>query len=79
VLDVDPGYGGFDLEFDGHRIESSTRRFAVSMEDGYATLVSLRESDTGLGGLRDRGLITDSPRLLARDARATSSTSKAPG
>jgi NAD+ kinase len=79
VLDVDPGYGGFDLEFDGHRIESSTRRFAVSMEDGYATLVSLRESDTGLGGLRDRGLITDSPRLLARDARTTSSTSKAPG
>jgi hypothetical protein len=41
--------------------------------------VSLRESDTGLGGLRDRGLITDSPRLLARDARTTSSTSKAPG
>jgi NAD+ kinase len=69
VLDVDSGYGGFDLEVDGHRVDSAARRFAVSMQDDYATLVGLGDPDSGLPRLRKRGLITDSPRVLARDAR----------
>jgi NAD+ kinase len=69
VLDVDSGHGGFDLEVDGHRVESSAKRFAVSMQDDYATLVRLGDPDSGLPGLRRRRLITDSPRVLARDAR----------
>jgi NAD+ kinase len=70
VLDVDPGWGGFDIELDGHRMETSARRFALTMERDYATLVGLGEPDSGLRGLRARGLIADSPRVLARDARA---------
>jgi NAD+ kinase len=71
VLDVDPGHGGFELEMDGRRVESTARRFEVSIEAGYATLVGLGDPDSGLSGLRRRGLITDSPRVLARDARTT--------
>jgi NAD+ kinase len=71
VLDVDPGHGGFDLEVDGHRVESTASRFEVSTEDGYAILVGLGDPDCGLPALRRRGLITDSPRVLARDTRAT--------
>jgi len=70
VLSVDPGWGGFDLELDGHTVDSDSRRFVVSLERDYATLVGLGEPDTGLPGLRKRGLLTDSPRVLARDARA---------
>jgi NAD+ kinase len=69
VLEVDPGHGGFDVEVDGHRLDSAAKRFALSMQDDYATLVGLGEHDSGLPGLRRRGLITDSPRVLARDAR----------
>jgi NAD+ kinase len=78
VLDVDSGHGGFDLEVDGHRVESAARRFVVSMQDDYATLVGLGDPDSGLPGLRRRGLITDSPRVLARDAR-THPVAQTPG
>jgi NAD+ kinase len=70
VLDVDPGHGGFDLEIDGRRLESTARRFTVSIEDGYSTLVGFGAPDSGLPSLRRRGLITDSPRVLAREGRA---------
>jgi NAD+ kinase len=66
---VDPVHGGFDLEVDGHRVQSTASRFAVSTEDGYATLVGLGDPDTGLTGLRRRGLVTDSPRVIARERR----------
>jgi NAD+ kinase len=69
TLDVDPGHGGFDFEVDGHRVESTAKRFAVRTEADYATLVGLGEPDSGIPGLRRRGLISDSPRVLARDAR----------
>jgi NAD+ kinase len=69
VLNVAPGHGGFDLEVDGHRVDSAARRFVVSMQDDYATLIGLGDPDSGLPRLRSRGLVTDSPRVLARDAR----------
>jgi NAD+ kinase len=69
MLEVDPVHGGFDVEVDGQPVASTARRFEVRMKDGYATLVSLAEPDSGVTGLRQRGLITDSPRVLARDAR----------
>jgi NAD+ kinase len=72
VLELDPGYGGFDFEVDGQSVDSTATRFEVSIEEGYATLVGLEHPDSGVTGLRRRGLITDSPRVLARDARLTS-------
>jgi hypothetical protein len=70
TVEVDPGHGGFDLEVDGHRVESTATRFSLSMEDGYATLVGVGEPDSSLPNLRRRGLIADSPRVLSRDSRA---------
>lgn len=69
TLDVDPGHGRFDLEIDGQALRSDAKRFTVGIEDGYVTLVGLGAPDSGLPRLRERGLITDSPRVLARDAR----------
>jgi NAD+ kinase len=80
TLDVDPGHGEFDLEIDGHSRHSNATRFTVGIEDGYATLVGLGAPDTGLPRLRQRGLISDSPRVLARDARnAHRASGPAPG
>jgi len=70
TLEVHPGYGGFDLEIDGFHVDSTARSFVVSSEHAHATLVSLGEISTGIAVLRERGLITDSPRLLLRDSRA---------
>jgi NAD+ kinase len=70
TLEVHPGHGGFYLDIDGFRVETEAQRFAVSNEHSYATLVGLDDSRTGIPGLRERGLISDSPRLLGRDNRA---------
>lgn len=70
TLDAHPGYSGFDVEIDGHvgRVEGT--RFVLELVESMATLVAVGEPDLGLAALRRRGLITDSPRVLARDDRA---------
>jgi NAD+ kinase len=71
TLDARPGYGGFDIEVDGHQakgIEATT--FTITLVENKATLVGMAEPGLGIEALRRRGLITDSPRVLARDERA---------
>jgi hypothetical protein len=70
TLQIHPGYGGFDLEIDGFRVDTQTQRFSVSSHDAYATLAVLDDSSFGLPWLRERGLISDSPRVAARKSRA---------
>ncbi|MDQ6818074.1 MAG: NAD(+)/NADH kinase [Actinomycetota bacterium] len=70
TLEVHPGHGGFGLAIDGFRVDTEAQRFVVSSEHAYATLVGLTDSRTGLPRLRERGLISDSPRVLARDNQA---------
>jgi NAD+ kinase len=70
TLGVHPGRGGFYLHIDGFRVETEAQRFAVRSENGYATLVALDDSGTGLPALRERGLISDSPRVIGREHRA---------
>jgi len=70
TIDVHPGYTGFDIEIDGRPRGTEQQRFSLTMRDERLTLVTLSESGHGLGPLRRRGLIADSPRILARDARA---------
>ena len=70
TLDAHPGHGGFDLEVDGFDCDTAAERFVVSHVAQYTTLVDLGEVNTGLTGLRGRGLIADSPRVLFRDGRA---------
>jgi NAD+ kinase len=68
--EVHPGWGGFDIEIDGHTSEVQGTKFAFAVAPGKATLVMLGEPGLGLTGLRERGLIADSPRIVARDERA---------
>jgi NAD+ kinase len=70
TLVVHPGHSGFDLTVDGFYIETTAERFVVSSEGAFTTLVGLVDPRSGLSGLRERGLISDSPRVKARDRQA---------
>lgn len=69
-LATQPGFGGFDLEADGHPVENAATEIAMSLQADRGTLVAFGELGNGLASLRRRGLIADSPRVLARDERA---------
>jgi NAD+ kinase len=68
-LDVYPGFGGFDVEIDGSTTDIQGRSYMMSITPGKATLVMLDRPGHGLNMLRARGLIADSPRMVARDVR----------
>ena len=70
TVDVTPGHAGFVVEIDGFRTTPATRRFRITLEPDVATLVGFDPGGRGLAQLRGRRLITDSPRILARDDRA---------
>jgi NAD+ kinase len=67
---VHPSFAGFDVELDGHVYPTEATDFTVTLEEKKVTLVSFGGLGMGLSALRERHLITDSPRVLARDARA---------
>jgi len=69
---VHPSFAGFDVELDGHVYPMEATDFTISLEEDKVTLVSFGELGLGLSSLRERRLITDSPRVLARDARTAS-------
>jgi NAD+ kinase len=71
TVDVTPGYAGFVVEIDGFRTMPSARRFRITLEPDVATLVSFDPGGRGLAPLRGRRLVADSPRILARDDRAS--------
>jgi NAD+ kinase len=68
-----PGNGGARVEVDGQigavldRLEPVT--FALRLEPGFATLVSLGEDESVIAGLRRRRILIDSPRIVVRDER----------
>jgi NAD+ kinase len=70
TIEVSPGFGGFDIEIDGRKREGEERRLRLALHPDKLTLVTFEDSGRGLTGLRKRRLITDSPRVLARDDRA---------
>ena len=70
TVEVHPGFAGFDVEIDGREHEGEERSFRVALHPDKLTLVTFGASGRGLTGLRKRRLITDSPRVLARDDRA---------
>lgn len=68
-LAIDPGHGTVRYEIDGRRTAIETRELTVRRRAEYATLVRLADEEPRLTGLRRRGLLLDSPRVLVRDAR----------
>jgi NAD+ kinase len=77
IVEVHPSFGGFDIEIDGHTHPLTALAYRLSLHDDKLTLVSVGELGLGIAGLRKHGLITDSPRVLARDARAAHTPDRA--
>ena len=75
VLEVFPGWGGFDVEIDGQTVEIEATKFELGLVPDRATLVAIGDPELGFAPLRRRGLIADSPRVLARDEREKRETS----
>ena len=71
-LTIEPGYGGFRCELDGRPTAVAGSRLTVRHRRDYATLVALAGEEPRLTGLRRRGLVLDSPRVLVRDIRSPS-------
>ena len=71
-LEIEPGFGGVRCEVDGGRepFESGCI-LTIRRRAAYATLVTLAEEEPRLTGLRRRGLVLDSPRVLVRRDRTT--------
>jgi NAD+ kinase len=67
---VEGGHGGARIEFDGRIKDFEPHVIETSWCEGYATLVRFAGAESALAGLRRRRIITDSPRVLARDDRA---------
>jgi NAD+ kinase len=72
-LAVDGGYAGARIEFDGHIKDFDPHSITTQWCPAFATLVRFDGAETHLAGLRRRRIITDSPRILARDAREAAS------
>jgi NAD+ kinase len=71
-VSVEPGYGGSRFEVDGQEAAMPTLEVRVSLRPEYASLVTLADHPSLLSALRNRGLVVDSPRVLAREERAVS-------
>jgi NAD+ kinase len=71
TVDVEPGYAGFDVEIDGRpRTRGEAVHYRFTLYPDKLSLVTFTGVGRGLTSLRRRGIITDSPRIVARDARA---------
>jgi NAD+ kinase len=68
-IDVHPGYGGFDVEIDGQTMEIDGTDFTIGLAESKAALVGIGQPRLAFTALRRRGLIADSPRMLAREER----------
>jgi NAD+ kinase len=69
ALAIQPGYGGARIEIDGHPLDAEARELALRLRPDYAAHVRLADEESRLTGLRRRGLVLDSPRVLVREAR----------
>jgi NAD+ kinase len=69
-IEIHRSFAGFEIQLDGHASELQDLEYRLSLKPEKVTLVAFDEDDHMITGLRDRGLITDSPRVLARDKRA---------
>jgi NAD+ kinase len=68
-VDVHPSHAGFEIQADGHTNPLTAARYRLSLHDQKVTLVSFGKLKFGIAGLRERRLVTDSARVLARDER----------
>lgn len=63
------GHGGARLEVDGQVWMADLGALTVTLHDAVATTVKFADSESFITGLRRRGVILDSPRILAEETR----------
>lgn len=68
-LTLQPGFGGARFEVDGRATAAQAGDVEIGMRPAYAKRVELAHEESRLAGLRRRGLVTDSPRVLVREGR----------
>jgi NAD+ kinase len=66
---VEAGYGGSRFELDGQELPLDATELSLRLRREYATLATLADQEPMLTALRRRGLVLDSPRIVARDKR----------
>ena len=69
TVEVHPGFAGYDVEVDGQRRHTTVAHYRFALEPERLRLVTFGRPGRGLTGLRRRGLLADSPRIVARDRR----------
>jgi NAD+ kinase len=68
-LEMEAGFGGGRLEIDGQVAAERILWLRVALRPDVATMVSFPDQEPVLAGLRRRGIILDSPRLVAESGR----------
>lgn len=68
-LEVSAALNGVRLEVDGRIVPVDLEALRAQLQPGAATLVTFSDQEAGLSGLRRRGIVIDSPRILAEDER----------
>lgn len=68
-IEVEAGFGGRRLEVDGQPATLQGHALDLVLEPEHVVLVDFEGGEPFLAGLRRRAIITDSPRVLAHDAR----------
>ena len=76
-VEVEPGHTGARTELDGRPAVLGADSFEVTLRPGHADLVSLGGEEPQLRGLRRRGILQDSPRMVARAAREARAAERA--
>jgi NAD+ kinase len=69
TLGVEAGHAGVRSDIDGRRTPMMGGQLEIGLRAEYSTLVRLADEEPRLTGLRRRGLIQDSPRVLVREGR----------
>jgi NAD+ kinase len=73
TLEVATGHGGARLEIDGHVAATDPHQLTIRLRPGVARLVAFADQEPLFALLRRRGIIADSPRIVADGGRRTSS------
>lgn len=66
---VEQSYSGRRVELDGQPTEIEGHELELRCEPGHVRVVRFEDSEGFLAGLRRRGLLADSPRIVAHDER----------
>ena len=69
ALEVDSGIGGARLEIDGQVAGANPQELVIRLRPRVATLVGFDDQEPLFTSLRRRGIIADSPRVVADAAR----------